>query len=128
MAEQSQGPCAGIDGASAQAPHQPVPLYFCFFKTPLQEEVGALTTRLSSDCQAIVRCLATNINVAVRNGMQCIGEHSCCCPGRHAGVMLLLCITSDMATAWPCVKCGKVLWRQRRLAVEQGSRCSLRAW
>lgn len=37
--------------------------------------MGALTTRLSSDCQAIVRCLATNINVAVRNGMQCIGEH-----------------------------------------------------
>jgi hypothetical protein len=43
----------------------------------LQEEVGALTTRLSSDCQAIVRCLATNINVAVRNGMQCIGKCSC---------------------------------------------------
>lgn len=43
--------------------------------------MGALTTRLGSDCQAIVRCLATNLNVAVRNGMQCIGArcwHDCC--------------------------------------------------
>ena len=38
-----------------------------------REEVGALTSRLGSDCQAIVRCLATNLNVAVRNSMQCIG-------------------------------------------------------
>lgn len=43
-----------------------------------QEEVGALTTRLGSDCQAIVRCLATNLNVAVRNGMQCIGARCFC--------------------------------------------------
>lgn len=38
------------------------------------EEVGALTSRLGSDCQAVVRALATNFNVAVRNLMQCIGE------------------------------------------------------
>lgn len=37
------------------------------------EEVGALTSRLGSDCQAVVRALATNFNVAVRNLMQCIG-------------------------------------------------------
>ncbi len=36
-------------------------------------QVGALTSRLGSDCQAIVRCLATNLNVAVRNSLQCIG-------------------------------------------------------
>lgn len=36
-------------------------------------EVGVLTSRLGSDCQAVVRCLSTNINVAARNSMQCIG-------------------------------------------------------
>ena len=36
-------------------------------------EVGVLTSRLGSDCQAVVRCLSTNINVAARNAMQCLG-------------------------------------------------------
>ena len=44
-----------------------------FFDT---EEVGALTSRLGSDCQAVVRALATNFNVAVRNSMQCVGDAS----------------------------------------------------
>lgn len=79
--------------------------------------MGALTTRLSSDCQAIVRCLATNINVAVRNGMQCIGEHPCC-PVRHAGALLLLCINSHTARAGSYVS-RQASRRQRRLAVEQ---------
>ena len=38
------------------------------------EEVGALTSRLGSDCQAVARALTTNFNVAFRNGLQCIGE------------------------------------------------------
>lgn len=42
------------------------------------EEVGALTSRLGSDCQAVVRALATNFNVAVRNLMQCIGKRTPC--------------------------------------------------
>ena len=37
------------------------------------EEVGSLTSRLGSDCQAVVRCLSTNINVALRNSLQSIG-------------------------------------------------------
>lgn len=36
-------------------------------------EVGVLTSRLGADCQAVVRCLSTNINVAARNSMQCVG-------------------------------------------------------
>ena len=38
-----------------------------------QAEVGVLTSRLGSDCQAVVRCLSSNINVAARNSLQCIG-------------------------------------------------------
>ena len=41
------------------------------------EEVGALTSRLASDCQAVARALSTNFNVAFRNGLQCIGAYSC---------------------------------------------------
>lgn len=33
-----------------------------------------LTSRLGSDCQAVVRALSTNINVALRNALQAIGE------------------------------------------------------
>lgn len=39
-----------------------------------KEEVGVLTSRLGSDCQAVVRALSTNINVALRNALQAIGE------------------------------------------------------
>ena len=38
------------------------------------EEVGVLTSRLGSDCQAVVRALSTNINVALRNALQALGE------------------------------------------------------
>jgi hypothetical protein len=41
-----------------------------FFDTA---EVGVLTSRIGADCQAVVRCLSTNLNVALRNGLQCIG-------------------------------------------------------
>ena len=41
-----------------------------FFDTA---EVGVLTSRIGADCQAVVRCMSTNLNVALRNGMQCIG-------------------------------------------------------
>ena len=39
-----------------------------------KEEVGVLTSRLGSDCQAVVRALSTNINVALRNALQAIGQ------------------------------------------------------
>ena len=41
-----------------------------FFDTA---EVGVLTSRIGADCQAVVRCLSTNLNVALRNGLQCLG-------------------------------------------------------
>lgn len=34
---------------------------------------GALTSRLTSDCYAISRCISTNVNVALRNGLQAVG-------------------------------------------------------
>ena len=43
------------------------------------EEVGALTSRLASDCQAVARALSGNFNVAWRNALQCIGARSCMC-------------------------------------------------
>ena len=45
-----------------------------FFDTA---EVGVLTSRIGADCQAVVRCLSTNLNVALRNGLQCIGALQC---------------------------------------------------
>lgn len=39
-----------------------------------KEEVGVLTSRLGSDCQAVVRALSTNINVALRNALQAVGR------------------------------------------------------
>jgi hypothetical protein len=36
-------------------------------------EPGELTSRLTSDCYAISRCIATNVNVALRNLLQVIG-------------------------------------------------------
>lgn len=38
-----------------------------------EAEVGVLTSRLGSDCHAVARAAATNINVALRNALQCIG-------------------------------------------------------
>uniref|UniRef100_A0A383WIB2 Uncharacterized protein n=1 Tax=Tetradesmus obliquus TaxID=3088 RepID=A0A383WIB2_TETOB len=37
------------------------------------QEPGQLTSRLTSDCYAITRCIATNVNVALRNMVQVIG-------------------------------------------------------
>lgn len=37
---------------------------------------GQLISRLTSDCYAITRCIATNVNVALRNLLQVIGEHN----------------------------------------------------
>jgi ABC-type multidrug transport system fused ATPase/permease subunit len=34
---------------------------------------GALTSRLTSDCYAISRCISTNVNVALRNALQAVG-------------------------------------------------------
>lgn len=39
-----------------------------------EAETGVLTSRLGSDCHAVARAAATNINVALRNSLQCIGE------------------------------------------------------
>jgi len=39
-------------------------------------DAGQLTSRLTSDCYAISRTIATNVNVALRNGLQVIGELS----------------------------------------------------
>jgi len=38
-----------------------------------ENEVGALTSRLQSDCQAITKCISTNLNIALRNSLQAIG-------------------------------------------------------
>eukprot|EP00201_Polytomella_parva_P022584 CAMPEP_0175045550 /NCGR_PEP_ID=MMETSP0052_2-20121109/4493_1 /TAXON_ID=51329 ORGANISM="Polytomella parva, Strain SAG 63-3" /NCGR_SAMPLE_ID=MMETSP0052_2 /ASSEMBLY_ACC=CAM_ASM_000194 /LENGTH=394 /DNA_ID=CAMNT_0016309109 /DNA_START=588 /DNA_END=1769 /DNA_ORIENTATION=- len=38
-----------------------------------QTDVGALTSRLQSDCQAMAKCVATNLNIAMRNCIQAIG-------------------------------------------------------
>lgn len=35
---------------------------------------GQLISRLTSDCYSITRCIATNVNVAMRNLLQVIGE------------------------------------------------------
>lgn len=40
--------------------------------------VGQLISRLTSDCYSITRCIATNVNVALRNLLQVIGKpHAC---------------------------------------------------
>lgn len=39
------------------------------------QEPGQLTSRLTSDCYAITRCIATNVNIALRNLVQVIGAH-----------------------------------------------------
>ena len=38
-----------------------------------ENEVGSLTSRLQTDCQAITRCLSNNINIALRNFIQAVG-------------------------------------------------------
>lgn len=53
-----------------------------------KEEVGVLTSRLGSDCQAVVRALSTNINVALRNALQAVG-----------GAVYLFFMSRQLATA-----------------------------
>ncbi|MEW5314165.1 MAG: hypothetical protein WDW38_005681 [Sanguina aurantia] len=38
-----------------------------------QTEVGQLTSRLQADCQAMSKSIATNLNIILRNGLQCLG-------------------------------------------------------
>lgn len=38
-----------------------------------ENDVGSLTSRLQTDCQAITRCLSNNINIALRNFIQAVG-------------------------------------------------------
>lgn len=51
-------------------------------------EPGQLTSRLTSDCYAITRCIATNVNVALRNLVQVIGERSIDTSLHHAHSLL----------------------------------------
>jgi len=37
-----------------------------------EHETGELVSRLSADCQSVARCLAVNLNVMLRNGMQAL--------------------------------------------------------
>ena len=37
-------------------------------------ETGSLTSRLQADCQAVTRCVATNLNIILRNALQAIGR------------------------------------------------------
>lgn len=59
-------------------------------------EPGQLTSRLTSDCYAITRCIATNVNVALRNMVQVIGEWwwgaSTNCMGRERHLALLAAV------------------------------------
>jgi hypothetical protein len=45
---------------------------------------GQLISRLTSDCYAITRCIATNVNVALRNLLQVIGMDAA--QGTHSTV------------------------------------------
>jgi ABC-type multidrug transport system fused ATPase/permease subunit len=36
-------------------------------------DTGTLTSRLQADCQAMTKCVATNLNIAMRNLLQAIG-------------------------------------------------------
>ncbi|GAX80034.1 hypothetical protein CEUSTIGMA_g7473.t1 [Chlamydomonas eustigma] len=44
-------------------------------------EVGTLTSRLQSDCQAMTKCISSNMNIAVRNTIQAL-EPGCVTPFR----------------------------------------------
>jgi ABC-type multidrug transport system fused ATPase/permease subunit len=64
-------------------------------------EAGQLTSRLTSDCYAISKCIATNVNVALRNGLQVIGEPS---PPR-------LTVSRPCVTARSCQAADRALMR-----------------
>ncbi|CAL8468057.1 g7596 [Coccomyxa elongata] len=73
-----------------------------FFDTA---EVGVLTSRMGADCQAVVRCLSTNLNVALRNGLQCIG-----------GAVYLWMLSKELA-----LTCGSVTVLLWAVALRYGS-------
>jgi len=60
-------------------------------------EVGTLTSRLQADCQAVTKCVATNLNIAFRNMLQAVG-----------GVVYLAMLSPSicMATLGVCI----LLW------------------
>ncbi|KAI8476904.1 MAG: hypothetical protein J3K34DRAFT_455504 [Monoraphidium minutum] len=60
-------------------------------------EPGELTSRLTSDCYAISRCIATNVNVALRNLLQVIG-----------GGAILVSLSPQLAGA--CLGVFSFLW------------------
>ncbi|GBF91269.1 ABC transporter B family member, chloroplastic [Raphidocelis subcapitata] len=60
-------------------------------------EPGELTSRLTSDCYAISRCIATNVNVAIRNLLQVVG-----------GGMILVSLSPHLAAA--CAGVFSFLW------------------
>ncbi|KIZ04358.1 hypothetical protein MNEG_3599 [Monoraphidium neglectum] len=60
-------------------------------------EPGELTSRLTSDCYSISRCIATNVNVALRNLLQVVG-----------GGAILVSLSPHLAGACLCV--FSVLW------------------
>lgn len=37
------------------------------------QDVGQMTSRLQADCQAVTKCVAINLNIALRNLLQAIG-------------------------------------------------------
>jgi hypothetical protein len=53
--------------------HLPTAVLAPTARPPDVHEPGELTSRLTSDCYAISRCIATNVNVALRNLLQVIG-------------------------------------------------------
>lgn len=58
-----------------------------------QTEVGTLTSRLGTDCHAISKCIATNVNSAIRHGFQAL-----------VGGVYLFIVSKELALA-----CGGVL-------------------
>lgn len=65
------------------APHVCAPLPASRFPQPQPQptgctalvlQVGTLTSRLQADCQAMTKCMATNLNIAFRNMLQAVGE------------------------------------------------------
>lgn len=57
---------------------------------------GQLISRLTSDCYSITRCIATNVNVAMRNLLQVIGEvQTHCSSSSTYAARLLSCLRAQ---------------------------------
>jgi hypothetical protein len=66
----------------------------------LSAAVGQLISRLTSDCYSITRCIATNVNVAMRNLLQVIGKvqaHNSSSSSSIYAVSLLSCLRAQHA-------------------------------